>query len=154
MRWTPLHFGKHKGKTLPQIMFSDPDYFFWAYDAGVFQENLLSEARYIYARAISIRVPLLKGREMLVEYVIHKPTGSFGNLYFIPKDNFETYFPEPLYYAEIIDLSFPYRLKKYDKGGYKRLMRLVKILYFGEQRTRLTKARCEQFFADNSNFSL
>jgi len=30
MAWSTLPFGKHKGKTLPQIVFADPDWFFWA----------------------------------------------------------------------------------------------------------------------------
>jgi hypothetical protein len=29
-QWLQLRFGKHEGKTLPQIVLSDPDYFFWA----------------------------------------------------------------------------------------------------------------------------
>ena len=28
--WTQLTNTKHKGKTLPQVIFNDPDYFFWA----------------------------------------------------------------------------------------------------------------------------
>jgi hypothetical protein len=27
--WSKLYFGKHVGKSLPQILFYDPDYFFW-----------------------------------------------------------------------------------------------------------------------------
>ena len=37
MSWIKLEFGKHRGLTLPQIMFCDADYFFWAYATGVFQ---------------------------------------------------------------------------------------------------------------------
>ena len=32
MIWTTLNFSRHVGKTLPQILFSDPDWFFWAMD--------------------------------------------------------------------------------------------------------------------------
>jgi hypothetical protein len=28
--WSVLDFGKHKGRTLPWVMFHDPDWFFWA----------------------------------------------------------------------------------------------------------------------------
>jgi hypothetical protein len=36
MRWTTLNFGTHEGKSLPQIVISDPDWFFWAVARGVF----------------------------------------------------------------------------------------------------------------------
>jgi uncharacterized protein (DUF3820 family) len=28
MTWTPMKFGKYQGKTLPEIIFADPDWFF------------------------------------------------------------------------------------------------------------------------------
>jgi hypothetical protein len=28
--WTIVDFSKHKGKSLPQIILHDPDWFFWA----------------------------------------------------------------------------------------------------------------------------
>ena len=30
MKWTTLTFGKHDGKTLPEIIIKDADWFFWA----------------------------------------------------------------------------------------------------------------------------
>ena len=30
MRWSVVPFGKHKGKTFPEIILQDPDWFFWA----------------------------------------------------------------------------------------------------------------------------
>ncbi len=33
--WTRLRFGKHKGKTLLQVIFTDPSYFFWFFDEWV-----------------------------------------------------------------------------------------------------------------------
>lgn len=35
MSWTALEFGRHTGRSLPQVMFADPDWFFWAVEAGV-----------------------------------------------------------------------------------------------------------------------
>jgi hypothetical protein len=43
--WIPLWFGKHKGKTLPQVVFADPDYFFWAIEKRKFPIELVAEAR-------------------------------------------------------------------------------------------------------------
>jgi hypothetical protein len=35
--WIDLWFEKHKGKTLPQVMFTDPGWFFWARDEEIFK---------------------------------------------------------------------------------------------------------------------
>jgi hypothetical protein len=34
MIWPQLHFGHFKGRTLPQVVFIDSDYFFWAHEDG------------------------------------------------------------------------------------------------------------------------
>ena len=44
MAWTPLNFGQYSGKTLPHILLTDPDYFFWAHGEDVFKGQLASEA--------------------------------------------------------------------------------------------------------------
>ena len=57
MVWSELKFGRHKGKTLPQILFSDPDWFFWAIDDNVFQNkgSLYSEAKDLDYKARNIK---------------------------------------------------------------------------------------------------
>ena len=56
MKWTPLNFGKYEGKTLPQVMFEDADWFFDGHEKGYFKNRLPLEAIEIYRRAHSIRV--------------------------------------------------------------------------------------------------
>ncbi len=48
--WSELTFGKHKGKTLPQVLFADPEYFFWAYEERVFKGGLAAEAEELAKR--------------------------------------------------------------------------------------------------------
>ncbi len=43
MPWTELPFGKHKGKTLPQVVFSDPDWFYWAVEKNIFKSKDLKK---------------------------------------------------------------------------------------------------------------
>lgn len=38
-RRSKLSFGKHSEKTLPQVLFRDPDWFFWAWEEGVFENR-------------------------------------------------------------------------------------------------------------------
>ena len=73
MSWTSLNFGKHKGKTLPQVMFNDPDWFFWAFEVRVFEQGglLKSEAARIHAKATSIRIPQVGSEQLQVEYTFY-----------------------------------------------------------------------------------
>jgi hypothetical protein len=84
MEWTKLNFGKHKGKTLPQIMFTDADWFFYAYENRFLKNGLAYEAAEIYRRARAIRVPQINGQRMLVEYITHKSNWKFGTMGLIP----------------------------------------------------------------------
>jgi hypothetical protein len=57
MAWTILTFGRHRGKTLPQVILSDPDWFFWAVDNDVFQGALATEAVDLEQKATAIKIP-------------------------------------------------------------------------------------------------
>ena len=54
--YTPLMFGKFKGKTLPQVVFVDPDYFFWLHGKNILHGRLRQEADEIYGKATAIRL--------------------------------------------------------------------------------------------------
>ena len=55
---------------------------------------------------------------------------------------------------EVIDLSIPGQISRYDKSGYKRLLFSVKLILFGDEHIRMTKERCEKFFEDDNNFEI
>src|ERR1700694_5831844 len=55
--WTTLTFGKHAGRTLPQVVLSDPNWFFWAVSKGVFYGRLATEPKALEQRARNIRIP-------------------------------------------------------------------------------------------------
>ena len=146
MTWTTLCFGKYKGKTFPEIMFSDPDYFFWGYEDGRFQGWLIDEARDIYKKACAIQLPpSLRGKK-LVEYVIHRPSGTFGMIRLVNPHNSLT---DKL---EVIDMSYPRLFKRCDRVGYKNLLVGIKCIVFGSPKRRMTKKRCEDFFDNDDNF--
>ena len=37
--WSIIKFGKHKGKSLPEVILHDPDWFFWAVEAHYFDKH-------------------------------------------------------------------------------------------------------------------
>jgi hypothetical protein len=150
MNWTVLNFGKHRGKSLPQIIFDDADWFFYGYESGYFKNGLAIEAQEIYRRARSIRVPQRNGHRMLVKYTIHKPNGTFGMMSLIP----DVPGLGHLKVSSVIDFYVPRSCVKNDKTGYKHFVSGLKAIYFGDVSHRMNRKAREDFFNDNDNFDL
>lgn len=154
MSWSELYFGKHIGKTIPQVMFSDPDWFFWAYENGAFKGAVKREADLIYVRATNIRIPQGDGKEELVaEYFFHQPTMKFANVLLVPKSRPNHQGSSATIRSEVLDLSIPRNNAKYDKFGCKLMIDAIKILVLKNGNVRMTKAKCEAFFDDLSRFT-
>src|SRR5215469_13442206 len=43
--WRLMPFGKYAGRTLPQLLFKDPDYFFWLLQKGDLKGALAMQAK-------------------------------------------------------------------------------------------------------------
>jgi hypothetical protein len=80
MAWSTLAFGKHKGKTLPQIVFTDPDWFFWAIEENVFKGPLRREAERIDARARAIRIPMSFAQRVTDYSIRHQPVARLTSV--------------------------------------------------------------------------
>ena len=154
MAWSTLKFGKHAGKTLPQIVFADPDWFFWAIETNVFKEPLKSEAETINIRARSIRIPNNAAGNLQVEYTVHPPTGKFANMEIVPVSRPTHQGSSPAFRMDVIDFSVPRRIASYDKLGCRTLVSSAKYVLFGSTSTRMTKERCDSFFDDSANFAV
>jgi hypothetical protein len=152
--WNKLNFGKHIDKTLPQVMFSDPDWFFWAWKNSVFDKHavLKSQASDIYNKATKIQIPASCGSNMEVEYYIHHPTGKFSHFDIVPEYQPKHVGSSPAFRASFIDMSVPRQIATYDKLGCKHLVSSLKHYCFGSKSARMTKDRCEQFFDEPANF--
>jgi hypothetical protein len=150
MNWTPLNFGKHEGKTLPQVMFEDADWFFNGYKGGYFNNGYRYQAHAIYSRSRSIRVPQVAGKRMLAEYMIHKPNGKFGTFRLIEDG------PglQHLYTMPVIDFYIPKSLANYDKLGYENFIFALKGILLNDHSRYMSKKACEEFFNDDGNFDL
>jgi len=154
--WIELWFGKYQGKTLPQIMFSDPDWFFWAYDNKIFQgkENLRVEANEIYKKSISIKIPQKGPIKLVAEYGIHPITNNFCDLEIVPEDRRPHVGSTSVFRKSVIDMSAPRKIQSYDKLGCKIMITAVKCYVLGNAKLKMTKERCEDFFNNNANFDL
>jgi len=156
MSWTKLNFGKHNGKTFPQVMFIDPDWFFWAYDKQVFKNrgNLQKEANEIFNKSTNIKIPQ-EGEETLVaEYGIHPLSQNSVGFELVEQRRQVHQGSTAVFRRSVIDLSRPRQIDGYDKLGHKMFLHNLKYYLFGNEKTKMTKKRCEEFFSNNSNFEL
>ena len=152
MTWMKLDRLKHKGKTLPQAFFADPDWFFFTMENTRFSwhPKLYSEAQYLYDCARSIRIP--QGDDYLVEYNIHPYTGRCIGFDIVPRSRPPHEGATPTVRDNVIDMSFPYRASDYDKQGNRFFVNSLKLAIYGKSNVRMTKARCEEFFENPKNF--
>ena len=149
MKWTTLTFGKHAGKTLPEIIIKDADWFFWGIANRHLQGKLAAEADDLYRKAQAIKIPKRRPRRWLVEYC-YEDNGRFLGLRFVKAK--EASFQSPRNYRlPYLDLAYIRRRRTYDKKGCKYLLRDFRAYYFGKNK-RITKRRVEAFFNDDSNF--
>ena len=150
MPWTPLGFGKHSELTLPQILFKDPDWFFWAMENRVFSTRVtLPEANDINRKARNITIPD-QYPDHIAQYAMHRPTEKFQELDLIKSGDHRTVHAT---YKRTIDLSTPREFAGYDKSGCRHLIHNVKFYLFGSRSAKMTRQRCEEFFDNPANFS-
>jgi hypothetical protein len=156
MYWSKLWFGRHKGKTLPQVVFKDPDWFFWAVRAGIFKKRgrLLNEAKEIYRKSQSIRIPKNGSKKLVAEYAVHPSTEKFACMEIVPASRPNHVGSSDTFRGDVIDLSIPRLIAPYDKLGCKSLISNLKSYLFDNESYRMTKKRCEAFFEDDGNFDL
>lgn len=155
MPYIKLDFGKHKRKTLPQIMFRDPDWFFWACKKNVFENKgaISREADDILKKCKSIKIPHNESKEFVIEYCFSHQNGCFCGLEKVPCSREPHAGSSTTYRLDVIDFSLPFRLKNYDKLGYKLFLNQVIYILFGiSNNTKVPKKRCEEFFDNKSNF--
>ena len=150
MSWTTLAFGKHSGRTLPEIILADADWFFWALNNDVFKGRLAAEAADLNRKARAIKIPKRRPGRWQVEYTF-EDNGRFVGLQFVKADR-PSYCTSPfIRFAPHLDFACVRRGRPNNKKSCRNLLRDFRRCYFGERR-RLTKQRVEAFFSDTSNF--
>jgi hypothetical protein len=147
MRWRTVNFGRHIGKTLPQIVLSDPNWFFWA--VTIFYGPLANEAEVLVRRARSIKIPRPNPKKRwAIEYRRDRDDRFLG----IDIVKADSHMHSPLFERlPHLDLAFVRRGNVHDTRDCRRVIRDFRHLYFDG--LNLTKGRCEAFFEDEGNFT-
>ena len=105
MRWSTVPFGKYKGKTFPEIIVRDPDWFFWVLPN--LYGTLAEEAQELARRARAIKTPRRSRRRLEVEYEFDRDRRFYG-FEFVDADSPPSRWSLRLPY---LDLRRPLRLK-------------------------------------------
>ncbi len=138
--WTPLRFGKHKGKTLPEVICSDPSYFMWAVHKRIFLDKIAREAETLHRRLRGVIAP----KQHPDRWDAYGYQRSFSSVSVRRK------LPAPAVYGpqsdhlniDMVHVTHPDEWRDF-------LRSFRKILFDGE---KMTKRRSEAFFSDESNF--
>ena len=145
MQWSVLSFSKYEGKTLPEIIVRDIDWFFWMLPKlyGRFGE----EAQELARKARAIKNPGSFGKNMEVEYRFEMGDRFRG---FGIVEAGGAHYSRWSTRMPYLDLYWPFR-RNYDKRTGGIIIRDFRLHYFGKNK-RLTKVRCETFFSNRRNF--
>ena len=149
--WSLLKAGKYAGRSLPQILFMDPDYFFWAVEKKVFQGRLAAQAAELARKTRHIKIPKPDPENWCVEYFF-TPENKFSWYHLIEAGRAPHVGSSITRRSKHIDMSVVRGACRYDKRGYKRFVKTMKRHLFGNSATRMTAERCEEFFDDRDNF--
>jgi hypothetical protein len=147
-KWTEVPFRDYFGKTLPQVILSDPDFFFWAFENGRFyNKELFAEAKELALKGRSIKLP----EGWRVDYFVDR-SGTLCNVEVVEDTSPKHEGSTAVLSKKVLDLSVAHSLRNYDKKGSKILLTTLRGIRFGPSR-RLTRAVCEAFFNDDGHFA-
>ena len=131
--WSILTFGKYKGKSLPQVILSDPDWFFWAAEGDVFRGRFAEEASLLEYRACNIKIPKPNPEDWCVRYYTDPQRKICGLRHHRSRRNSQQLDSIEMWREDCLDLSVARRFKSYDKLGGRLLLRAFKYYFFGSE---------------------
>jgi hypothetical protein len=146
--WNVIEIGKWagKGKTLPQILVADPDWFFWAVENDVCKGR---QASTLAKRARSIKLPPGIAETHIVQHWL-TPDHKYARFDLIDKTQVEHHGSSTEIRRDTLNLEFPRKIAHYDKTGCKLMMSSFKTYWFAGK--SFTKERVEEFFDNPDNF--
>lgn len=154
--WTLLNFGKHAGKSLPEVAFTDPDWILWGLEKGVFHESegIYQEAREVAYKGRLIKIPDEAGDRILAAYYFKENSVHFSHVEFVRQSDLPLAVGNADVVLEVVDLSLIRTRQPCAKMSYSKLLADVKQILFGDAQLVMSREICEEFFNNNNNFVL
>ena len=142
--WTTLPFGRHAGKTLPQVICVDPAWFLWLAGQTSLYGAIAHDATVLHRRTCAIKIPKRRPEKWLVEYC-YDVDQRFVRFDIVRTDSW----PYSKYSLRLPVLNMGL-IKARFRGEWKNFVRDLRRIYFRGK--PMTKERAERFFGDLSNF--
>ena len=134
---------------MPQIILTDPCWFYWAYSNGIFREPLDEEAAEIASSASVIKIPKKDWKNWSIHYQLSE-NNRFLDFSIIDAQTASQLPPNAIICAHL-DLSFPARLRDYGhRLRYDLMLKSFRHYYFGGSEP--SRWGCEGFFHNFTNF--
>lgn len=145
-----------KGKTFPQIIFNDPDWFFYCYHRGDFNNNpsQKSQADFVYNRARNIKIPNNEHANLKAEYVFLKKNAKFIRLDIITNETTQVDESTLVICIKHIDMLVIMQSLRFNKVENSLKLKQIKYILFFSNNYSMTKNRSEKFFSNPDNFIL
>ena len=105
MRWSVVPFGRYAGKTLPEIIVRDLDWFFWVLPK--LYGRIAEEAQELARRARAIKIPQRGCKRLEVEYQFDMDRRFCGFRFVDPSTPYSRWSARLRY----LDLRWPLRVK-------------------------------------------
>ena len=160
-RWLWMPFGKHQGKTLPQVVPEDPGYIEWLYAErillngmymGEYPLKLAHQLEVIHNRMTHIRPPpdcefaVVVDRQGVFESFIVVKRGRF------PKKPLRKG-SKIIQRLHLLDIGIPSQFGDTEKG-FEQMALCLKEFFFGDRHAKVTVSNCKAIIEDNRRFDL
>ena len=148
--WVVYDYGKWKGKgySLPQIVLTDPDWFFHCVAHGKIAQPHIAGAKQLAARATAIKLPASRIADHCISHWIGAD-GKYAGFTIVLKGLPSHLGGSKQILRDNLDLSFPTRWANYDKLGCSLMLGEFKLQWLG--RRRVSQDICERFFNNSAN---
>jgi hypothetical protein len=160
-KWLPMRIGKHKGKTLPQIVFKDPSYVVWLYQNDVllpeiykneYQYHIAHQLEVIHNRMTRIKPPtgckfaiVIDDASVFRKFIALRKGQS-------PKKPLKSGW-KIVQRLDLLDIGILSRFKN-PKRGFERMCRCLTKYCFGDADAEIDAKACEKFIEDDAKFDL
>ena len=153
MSWQKLKFGRHKGSTLPEVLFRNPGWFFYIISRKKYKDyKSRVEFDRILERACSVFTPEPFDPDSEVEYYFDHIENKFHDFRIVPSSKPLGRKPFKCIRKSVVDFSVIFKNDPYDKRGYRFFLKTFKRYYFGNEKFSMTKEACDKFFDNELNF--
>ena len=150
-RWTPIDFGKYEGLTIPELIFLDASYFYWALTSNLFKNMLQLEAVVVESRLRHIKVP--KAVAVPSVFVIRLKNDVFEDFAIVEKSIASRKKSNNVRITSCLDFSLVSRPDHATDRARQVMIDKIKYHFFEKDSDRLKPRDYEQFLGDPDKFS-